>query len=49
VGALTVDDLNHDGFMEIVIPVMDSNKLVFFSYEPGPIGPEYFVDERANP
>nr|CAB3263031.1 uncharacterized protein LOC100186859 [Phallusia mammillata] len=47
VGALAIDDLNHDGFMEIVIPVMDSNKLMFFTYEPGPIGPEYFVDERT--
>nr|XP_002121068.1 uncharacterized protein LOC100186859 [Ciona intestinalis] len=45
VGALTIDDLNHDGYAEIVIPVVESNKLVFFTYDPAAIGPHYFVDE----
>ncbi|CAK8696609.1 unnamed protein product [Clavelina lepadiformis] len=47
VGALAVDDINHDGFMEIIIPVVDGHKLVFFTYKPSEIGPHYFVDETS--
>ena len=47
-GGVAIDDLNFDGFMEIIIPAMDQQKLAFFSYKPGPIGPEYFSDQTSN-
>nr|XP_039259307.1 uncharacterized protein LOC120335754 [Styela clava] len=48
VGAISIEDLNHDGFNEIVVPVVASNKLMIFTYEPAEIGPEYFVDETRK-
>lgn len=48
VGAIAIEDLDHDGFNEIVVPVVASSKLMVFSYKPGEIGPDYFVDETKR-
>lgn len=48
VGAITIEDIDHDGFAEVVIPVVASNKLVIFSYSPAEIDLRYFVDETRK-
>lgn len=42
IGAIAVEDFNNDGFMEIVVPVLDYRKLLFFTYKPGEIDESYF-------
>jgi len=42
IGAIAIEDFNNDGFMEIVVPVLDHRKLLFFTYKPGEIDESYF-------
>ena len=46
VGPVALEDLDHDGFMEIIIPVMESKRLLFFTYKPSSNLLAYDVDER---
>lgn len=52
VGPVALEDLNHDGSLEIIAPVVSSNRLLVFTFKPMTGGPAhnfvYNVDERRT-
>jgi len=48
VGPVALEDLDHDGYMEILVPVVDSQRILIFTYKPGDNMRAYDVDENRD-
>lgn len=48
VGPVALEDLDHDGYMEILVPVVDSQRILFFTYKPTDYQRAYDVDENRD-
>jgi len=48
VGPIALEDLDHDGYIEVVVPVMKSRRLLFFTFKPGTNPLTYSVTENGE-